>query len=225
MTIKMTAQKTAQNRRSRICGVAVVACVFGFAVLGWAAKDFVMPEPLPAASYPAHDVHDDEAVAVALDPYDTPEKARIFNVDYEQIGFLPVYVVITNNSNQPISLESARAELVTAGRVKIPPATVDDIFRRLAHPAPNPAAPRFPWPSKKGGVNKQAREEVIDSRFAARAVEPHATHSGFMFFDISGLSDPLANAHFYWTGVQNANGKELMYFDVELQKGLGTPQK
>lgn len=221
----MAEKMTAKIKRSRIFGVAVTLCVMGFAVAGWAAKDFVMPRALPAASYPAHDIHNNEEVVVALDPYDTPEKAKIFNVDYAQMGFLPVFVVITNNSNQTISLDSARPEFVTAGRVKIPPATEDDIFRRLAHPAANPANPRFPWPTKKGGVNKQAREEVTDSRFAAKAVEPHATQSGFMFFDISGISDPLVNAHFYWTGVQDANGNELMYFDVELRGGLATPQK
>lgn len=216
---------TIEIKKSRALCVAVTICVLGVTVAAWAAKDFIMPRALPAASYPAHDIHSNEGVAVGLDPYDTPEKAKLFNVNYADIGFLPIFVVITNNGSQPVSLDSMTPELVTSGRVKIPPATQDDIFRRLAHPAANPASPgRFPWPTKaKGGVSKQAREEITDSRFAAKAVEPHASQSGFMFFDISGITDPLAGAHFYLTGVRDANGNELMYFDVELRDGLAMP--
>jgi hypothetical protein len=54
-------------------------------------------------------------------------------------------------------------------------------------------------------------------------VEPHSTQSGFMFFDVSGISVPLAGAHFYLTGVRNSKGDELMYFEVPLEKYLTAP--
>jgi len=191
-----------------------------------AGKHFTMPAPKPAKTYPAHDDHVDEAVALALDPYDTADKAAIFSVRYSDLGFMPVFVIITNDGGQPVSLAGTRVQLITADRTKIPPATEDDIYRRLARPtgagpSPNP----LPWPKKvKTSVSKEEQEEIQNSMFAARAVEPHSTQAGFMFFDVAGISAPLAGANLYLTGATDAKGHELMYFEVPLEKYLNASQ-
>jgi hypothetical protein len=191
-----------------------------------AGKHFVMPAAQPAKSYPAHDEHSSEAVTLALDPYDMADKASIFSVHYGDVGFVPMFVVITNDGDQPVSLAGMKAELVTVNRIKIPPATEDDIYRRIARPAGNISPNPLPWPKKaKGGVSKDTMDEIQNAQFAARAVEPHGTQSGFMFFDVSGISTPLAGAHFYLTGVRDAKGNELMYFEVPLEKYLSAPPK
>lgn len=197
-----------------------------FSIVCFAAKHFVMPSAQPARSYPAHDEHPNEGVTVGLDPYDMADKASIFSVHYSDIGFLPIFVVVTNDSDQPISLAGSKAELVTHDHSKIPPATDDDIYRRISRPITGVSANPLPWPKKtKGTVSKEAQEEVQNSQFAARAVEPHSTQSGFMFFDVSGIDTPLAGARFYLTGVHDAKGNELMYFEVPLEKYLSTPEK
>jgi hypothetical protein len=191
-----------------------------------AGKHFVMPTPQSAKTYPAHDEHTDEKVTLGLDPYDMADKASIFSVRYSDVGFLPIFVVVTNDSDQPVSLTEATAQLVTVDRTKIPAATEDDIYRRITRPpATGPSSSRLPWPKKKGGLDKDAQDEVQNSQFAARAVEPHSTQSGFMFFDVSGISTPLAGAHFYLNRVLDAKGNELMYFDVPLEKYLSAPSK
>jgi hypothetical protein len=68
-------------------------------------------------------------------------------------------------------------------------------------------------------------DEIESSQFAARAVEPHTTQSGFLFFDIGDLTAPLAGAHIYVSGVNDAKGIELMYFEIALEKYLSPPQK
>ena len=184
----------------------------------------MMPAANPAKSYPAHDEHADEAVTVALDPYDMADKASIFTVRYNEVGFAPIFVVITNDGSQPISLADARAELVTHDRTKVPRATEDDIYRRIAREPSGPSANPLPWPKKaKGSISQKDRDEIQDAQFAAHAVEPHSTQSGFMFFDVAGITAPLAGAHFYLTGVRDAKGDELMYFDVPLEKYLSAP--
>ena len=72
--------------------------------------------------------------SVALDPYDTPEKANIFSVKYNEVGYMPIFFVITNDGDEPVSLNGLKAELVTTDRTKISPADEDDLYRRLAHP-------------------------------------------------------------------------------------------
>src|SRR5579859_3345794 len=133
--------------------VGIVLLLSGLSV---AAKHFVMPPAQPAKTYPAHDEHADEKITVGLDPYDMADKAGIFSVRYSDVGFLPIFVVITNDGDLPISLTDISAELVTVDRSKIPSATTDDIYRRITR-APNtsPSPTPLPWPKKKtGGVAK-----------------------------------------------------------------------
>jgi hypothetical protein len=197
------------------------------AVFCLAAKEFVMPAAQPAKAYPAHDTHPDEAVTVALDPYDMADKASIFYVHYSEEGLLPIFLIVTNDGTQPVSLTGMKAQLVTVNRTKISPATEDDIYRRLSRPSATGKRSPLPFPSSKvkGAVSRQALEEIQRAQFGARAVEPHTTQAGFLFFDVSGISTPLAGAQFYLTGVRNAKGDELMYFEIPLEKYLSAPAK
>ncbi len=184
-----------------------------------------MPAAHPAKTYPAHDQHPSESVTVAVDPYDMADKADIFSVHYGELGFLPILLVVTNDSDQPVSLAGMKAQLVTVNRSKISPATVDDVYRRLSRPSSSTAPYPLPFPRKKvkGTVSKQAAEEIQGARFGAKAVEPHTTQAGFLFFDVGGISTPLAGAHFYLTGVRDAKGNGLMYFEVPLENYLSAP--
>ena len=204
----------------------VLTAIVLIPVVCLAGKEFVMPTPHPAVTYPAHDAHPTEAVAVALDPYDMADKASIFSVHYSELGFLPIFVVVTNDGDRPLQLAGMKAQLVTVDRTKIDPATEDDIDRRLSRPSANTKRYPVPFPTKvKGGVSKQAREEIQNAQFAAKAVEPRSTQAGFLFFDVSGISTPLAGAHLYLTGVRDAKGNELMYFEIALEKYLSAPAK
>ena len=194
-------------------------------LLALAAKEFVMPQAQPAKTYPAHDEHPMERVAVGVDPYDLADKAKIFSVQYNEIGFLPLFVTVTNDGDQPVQLAGMKAQLVTKSRAKISPAVEDDIARRLTRPSASTNRYPIPFPTKKvkGGLSKQAIEEIQNAQFVAKAVEAHSTQSGFLFFDVSEISVPLAGAHFYLTGVRDAKGNELMYFEIPLEKYLSAP--
>ena len=196
----------------RLSAVLCILCTLSFA-----AKEFVKPEAKPARSYPAHDDHTDEKVAVGVDPYDSPEKAQIFTVKWAEEGYLPVFVVITNDGDQPVSLASMQVQFITTHRDKISAATEDDLYRRLSHIKTGRVYP-LPIPQKqKGSVEKKTLDEIDRAQFSAKAVEPHSTQSGFVFFDISGISAPMPGAHVYLTGVRDAKGTELLYFEMPLQ--------
>jgi hypothetical protein len=205
--------------------IAVVFLIAILSIFCLAAKEFVMPAAQPAKTYPAHDEHPSEALAIALDPYDMADKATIFSVHYSEEGLLPIFLIVTNEGDQPVSLAGMKAQLVTVNRTKLSPATEDDIYRRLSHPSATGRPSPLPFPTKKvkGVVGRQALEEIQRAQFGARAVEPHTTQSGFLFFDVSGISTPLAGAHFYLTGVRDAKGNEMMYFEVALEKYLSAP--
>src|SRR5256885_11095177 len=103
-------------------GVVLWLCVAGLVPAALAGgKSFVKPTAKSAINYPAHDFHRDEQAAVAADPYDTPEKAKIFSIDFAAHGFLPVFFVVTNDGNQPISLANMEVKIITGNHSKLTP--------------------------------------------------------------------------------------------------------
>jgi hypothetical protein len=191
-----------------------------------AAKNFVKPVAKPAVSYPAHDFHSDEKTTIAADPYDTPEKAKIFSTNFAEHGFLPVFFVVTNDGDQPISIANMQITLRTANRSKLTPVTTDDLYRRLSNPQSSTRPSPIPLPHKaKSGISKSEADEIESSQFAARAVEPHTTQSGFLFFDVRGITSPLPGATIDITGVANAKGQELLYFEISVDNYLNPPPK
>jgi len=189
-----------------------------------AAKNFVKPVAKTAINYPAHDFHRDEKAAVAADPYDTPEKAKIFSTDFAAHGFLPIFFVVTNDGDQPISIARMQITLLTAHRSKLTPVTIDDLYRRLSNPQSSTRPSPLPLPHKaKSGISKKEEDEIESSQFAAKAVEPHSTQSGFLFFDVGGISSPLPGATIDISGVADAKGNELLYFEIAVDKYLNAP--
>jgi len=205
-------------------GLLVLFCSPRFVPVLLASKNFVKPVAKTAINYPAHDFHREEKVAIAADPYDTPEKAKIFSINFAQYGYLPIYFVVTNDGDQPVSIANMDITLMTANHSKLTPITLDDLYRRLSNPQANTRPSPLPLPHKvKGAVSKKELDEIESSQFAAKAVEPHSTQSGFMFFDIGGIHSPLKDANIDITGVNDAKGNELMFFEIPMEKYLNAP--
>ncbi len=210
------------------CKPVLIAAVIGLGVLFAFAGAFVPPKAAHANTYPAHDNHSDEKVSIAADPYDTPAKASIFRADYGENGYLPVYVVISNDGDQVLDISKIKAELITAHRSKIQPASDDDLYRRFAkvrhrgdEPSRNPLPVPLPHKGPSVGADKTTRKEVEAAQFRPDQVPAHSTKAGFMFFDIEGIRQPLAGAHLYFSGLHDAGGQELMFFDIPMDKYPG----
>lgn len=194
---------------------ALTACV----VTAWAAKEFVPPRPENANTYPLKDAHPNEKVTAAIELYNTAPKNNIFVTPYAEEGILPVFLIVSNDGDQPITLSDLHAELVTTGRTKLSALSSDDVFRRVSHISASSTSPGrvgpLPFPNKS--KNKKAQQEfneINNAIFAAEAVEPHTTKSGFLFFDVLNVTQPTEGAHLYLTGIRDAGGNDLMYFDI-----------
>lgn len=190
------------------------------------AYDYKPPEIPPAghaAKFPQHETHKDEGVTVAIDPYG-PEKDSVFHVKFAEHRVLPVRLIITNDSDQPLSLLEARIEFTTSSKAKGEPLTKDDIERALGRsvePQDN-SSTRIPLPipiprGKPRRLPKGTEEEIEYLMFKAQAVEPHNTQAGFLFFDVGGVQQPLIGSRISFTGIRNGKGQELFYFDIPLQ--------
>ncbi len=189
------------------------------------ASDHTPPAVQPATSFAAVEVHDDEKVAIAVEPFDTREKASIFRVDYLGHGVMPVRLIVTNNGTRPISLRDARILFLTAAGDKIQAAEPEDVERLMTRkeregkkiplPGPLPSIKMKPKAS-----NKEIEQDFNTFEYGALVVEPHTTRAGFLFYDVSQLDDPLQGAKLHLRKLRDADGKELFYFEIPFDKYL-----
>lgn len=203
--------------------IAYLAAILAALVLAAFARDFVMPRLVPANTMTFRDNHPQEKMTVGADAYDTAAKASLFHPAMLEHSVLPVLVVFTNDGDETVVLSHVHFELVTRDRAKAEPYTLDDLQRaftaiRAPSSRPEDKLP-IPMPGKNkahGGLPQKDRDELEHASFAARAVEPHQGQQGFLFFDVGDLDDPARGARLFVTGVNDARGHELMYFEVPL---------
>jgi hypothetical protein len=189
------------------------------------AADHTPPPVQPATSFPAVEVHADEHVAIAVEPYDTKEKESIFRVNYIDHDVMPVRLIITNLGDRPISLSDARILFVTAEGDRIQAAEPEDVERLMTAkerqgtkiPLPGPLPPIR---TKPKGSNKEIEQDFNTFEYSALAVEPHTTRAGFLFYDVSGLSHPLIGGKLLLKTIRNADGNELFFFEIPFSKYL-----
>jgi len=206
---------------------ALVAASFVAVVLPAFSADHTPPRVQPATDFAAVEVHADEKLAIAAEPYDTKDKMELFRVDYISHGVLPVRLIVTNDGNRPISLRDARILYVTAKGDRIQAADAEDVERlmtlkekqgaKIPLPAPLPSVRMKPKAS-----DKNIEQDFDTFEFQALVVEPHTTRAGFLFYDVSGLSHPLRGALLNLHTIKDADGRDLFYFEIPFDKYLKT---
>jgi hypothetical protein len=223
---------------TRLRGAGMILCallVVCGAAWNWtipvSASDHGPPAANEATTYPAVEIHEDEKLAIAVDPFDTKEKADFFRVDYLKHRFMPLRIIITNNGDKPVSLNDARIDFISADGDKIPAAEPTDVERRMTNvgrtgktiPLPAPLPPIHEKPKT---ADSKIEADFNTYEYAALAVEAHTTRAGFLFYDMQGLGGtPLHGAHLELRLLRNADGKELFAFEVPFDKYLNAKPK
>ena len=203
-------------------GIAIL--VIGLALPALAA-DHTPPPVQPASSFAAVEVHGDEKVAIAAEPYDTKEKESIFRVDYLSHGVMPVRLIVTNQGDKPISLRDARILFLTAAGDRIQAAEPEDVERLMTRKEREGKSVPLPGPLPKiklkpKASNKDIEQDFDNFEYGALVVEARTTRAGFLFYDVSDLSHPLRGAKLHLHALRSAEGKELFYFEIPFDKYL-----
>lgn len=175
--------------------------------------------------YPAVDNHPAEHVAIAADPFNTPDKAAIFHINYSRYDVLPIRIIVTNNGDAPISLTEARIDFITAAGDKIPAAEPEDVERILSRPSDLKSGVKVgPLTfGKHKSQNKVIEEDFSRYEYAAIAVEAHTTRAGFLFYNLQNLKNPLVGGRLELRKLRAANGHELFAFEIPFDKYLSAP--
>ncbi len=181
------------------------------------------PPPEPATQYALHDTHN--GVTVAAEPGDLPETRPNTRLDYFHHGYLPMRVIVTNNSDQPVTLDDARILFVASDGYTRNAATDDELDRRMFSKK-NVDGTKIPLPAPlpsirlhQAGIDKQVTEDTTDFGFTNTTVAPHATESGYLFYDTRDIDDPvLEKATLELRKVRWAStNKEIEAFQVPLK--------
>jgi hypothetical protein len=193
------------------------------------AADKKAPPALDATKYAAVETHEKENISIAAEPCDDEKKCDFFRLPYVSHGLLPVRVIITNNSDQALSLDDARIQFISAAKDVIPAALPEDINRRLFNKkyAMGTKIPLIPITIHHPPIDKKITQDDADFGFRTTTVQPHTTVAGYLFYDVRDLDDPvLRDAEIYVKMVHTLDGKLQMFpFDVPFNKWLAAQSK
>ena len=187
-----------------------------------ARAEHTIPPATDASQYPAHVTHD--GITIAADPYDRRPKEDVFRVDYLKFNFLPIRIIVSNNTDRPISLNDVRILLIPKVGVQINAGAPEDVERRVSSNARyGTTIPIGPLKIHKNGKEADSKVETdfSEHEYSALAVEPHTTRAGFLFYDAQGLGgNPLVGATLLFREIRDADGKELFAFEVPMDAYL-----
>ena len=181
--------------------------------------------PLPAAQYPLHETHVEEKVTVAAEPGDTDATAPHTRLDYGHHGFLPMRVIITNDSDEPLDLDEARIRFISADNVIVPAATEEELQRRMFSQK-SVAGTKIPMPSPIPSitihhkpVDKQILADEDDFGFKSTTVAAHSTAAGYLYYDTREIDEPvLVHAMLEVRKAVFASSKKVLFpFNIPLK--------
>ncbi len=211
--------------RITILASVVLSCVAAHA----ADKARSAPPAKPAAQYVAFDAHPNEKVTVAADPCTDPKACDFFRLPYVQHGFIPVRVIISNDSDRALTLDDVRIQLISANHDVIPAATLEDINRRLfsTRSAMGTKVPLIPLTIHHAPVDKKVTEDDADFGFQGTTVNAHSMLSGYLFYDVRELEDPaLRHAELYLKMIHTLDGKQQLFaFNIPFDSWLDSQPK
>lgn len=159
-------------------------------------------------------------MTVAAVPYVNDDEVRVAfgKSNPNKYGFLPVLVIIQNDSNKALRL-GLKTEYVDANGRHIESVPASELPYMAVSPKRNDGGGRIPLPT--GGLGRSKKNplsgwEIEGRSFSARMLPAGESVYGFVYFQ----ARPEPGASLYLTGIQEASsGRELFYFEIPLDAG------
>ena len=180
-----------------------------------ADKDPGSFHPRPLSDYPHQQTS--EKVTIAAEEFESDDQARpaFGKKNPYQFGILPVLLLVQNNTGKALRLDRLRAVYVMPDNTRIESTPAAEL--RTLHGARQPKVISSPLPGI-GAIGSRSKQplsqwEIEGRAFAARALPPGETASGFFYFQ----SGRKPGARLYVSGLKDAaSGQELLYFEIPL---------
>jgi hypothetical protein len=211
-------------RKHLLDGIIFAWIMFIGAPLFRAEYKSLKVEVQPAKSYSFF--QNQGSVTIAVDPYLEIEKIRTaFDVkDMVKKGVYPFHIIITNDSDNLISVEGPAILLNSPDHVdreSLPPEDVVQILlshspsrtgKGTSYPSP------IPIPIKKGNDSFELHADLTRKELRKLRIEPHATGAGFLYFQMPPGIRELKDWRVYIPKVRDLKTqKDYLFFEIELK--------
>jgi hypothetical protein len=172
----------------------------------------------PANEYAAR--QEQAGVTIAVKPYrgEEEQKEAFDKAEPYKYGFLPVLLVITNNSGHPLGLQNLKVRFTDSRGEGLEPVPAEDLtyFNPKGHqPKDRPSYIPIPLGGPKVKKGPLAKTAITQRAFQAPVVAPNTTAGGFFYYSTgTGRS---AGSQIYISGVRDmTTGSDLFYFEIPL---------
>jgi hypothetical protein len=177
----------------------------------------------PAKSYPFH--QQQGTIAIAADPYETKEKIKTaFDLkELEQMGIVPVHIIISNEGEDPIAISGQDINLLDANNRSYEPLPVDEVVRAVVYKdsprtSRNPSPLPFPRGSGRRGDAFEIETDLTNKSLRDLRVAPKSNSGGFVFFRLPNNRIRLGGYKVYIPEIRNLRTRQsLLFFEIELK--------
>jgi hypothetical protein len=218
-------------RRSALLSLLLLLPLVPLAALPAHADKPRQPKPaLPAAQYPLHETH--SRITIAAEPCDVKDSLPNTRLDYAHHGYLPFRIIVTNDSEQAVSLDDARIKFISPDNTVVQAATDEELQRRLfSRKSTQPTHIPLPLPLPAINIKREQVDQKIvndekDFGFPTTTIAPHTTVSGYLYYDTRDLDEPLlSHATLEVRRVRVvASNEELESFEIALKPTPEAPK-
>ena len=177
----------------------------------------------PANSYTFHQRQG--AITIAVDPYETKEKIKTaFDLkELEQMGILPVHVIISNEGEDPIVISGQDINLLDSSNRSFEPLPVDEVVRAIVYKegprtSRNPSPLPFPKGSGRRGDAFEIETDLTNKSLRELRVAPKTNGAGFVFFRLPNNRMRVAGYKVYIPEIRNLKTRQsLLFFEIDLK--------
>ena len=176
-----------------------------------------------ASSYAFHQKQG--TVTIAADPYETKEKIKTaFDLkELEQLGIVPVHIIISNDSEDPIVISGQDINLLDSNNRSFESLPVDEVVRAVVYkegPRTSPSPSRIPFPRGSGrrGDAFEIETDLTNKSLRDLRVAPKTNAAGFVFFRLPNNRMQLGGYKVYIPEIRNLKTRQsLLFFEIDLK--------
>jgi hypothetical protein len=177
----------------------------------------------PAKAYPSH--QQQGSVTIAADPYETKEKIKTaFDLkELEQMGIVPVHIIISNDGEDPIAISGQEINLLDSNNRSFEPMPVDEVVRTIVYkegPQTSRSPTRLPFPRGSGrrGDAFEIETDLTNKSLRDLRVAPRTNTGGFVFFRLPNNRMKLGGYKVYIPEIRNLRTRQsLLFFEIDLK--------